>query len=157
MAATSGRVLSKVCMTPAKPFSTFTSGLPRMFSKGMRQSSKRISAVSEARMPSLCSSRATVTPGCSRGTTKDLIAARPALLSTVAHTTMWSAREPEVTKILVPLRTHSSPSRVAVAVTAAESEPNDGSVIAIDAHTLPKRSSCSSVATAAMAALPSPW
>ncbi len=42
-------------------------------------------------------------------------------------------------------------------VTAAESEPKLGSVMAIDAHTLPKRSSCSSVATAAIAELPRPW
>ena len=48
-------------------------------------------------MPSLCSSRSTVTPGCSRGTMNDLIAARPLDLSSVAHTTMWVARDPAVT------------------------------------------------------------
>ncbi len=106
-------------------------------------------------MPSLCSSRTTSTPpGCSRGTTKLLIAARPRLLSTVAHTTMWVAREPAVTKIFSPLMTYSSPSRVAVVLTAAESEPKLGSVMAIAAHTLPNRSSCSSVATAAIAEFP---
>ncbi len=41
-------------------------------------------------------------------------------------------------------------------VTAAESEPKPGSVIAIDAHSLSKRSSCSSLATDAIAALPRP-
>jgi len=54
-------------------------------------------------MPSLCSRRSIVTPSCTRGTTKLLIAARPALLSTVAQTTMWSARDPAVTKIFSPL------------------------------------------------------
>ncbi len=108
-------------------------------------------------MPSLCSRRSTVTPGCSRGTMKDLIAARPLLLSSVAHTTIWDAREPAVTKIFSPLITYSSPSSTAVVVTAAESDPNPGSVMAIAAHTLPSRSSCSSVATPEIAALPNPW
>ncbi|SKX66846.1 Uncharacterised protein [Mycobacteroides abscessus subsp. abscessus] len=85
-----------------------------------------------------------------------MIAARPRLRSTLAHTTMWVAREPEVTKIFSPLITYSSPSSLAVAVTAAESEPKLGSVMAMAAHTLPKRLSCSSVATAAMAELPRP-
>ena len=40
---------------------------------------------------------------------------------------------------------------------AAESEPASGSVIAIAAHLPPKRSSCSSLATAAIAAWPRPW
>ena len=41
--------------------------------------------------------------------------------------------------------------------TAAESDPKPGSVIAIDAHSLPKRASCSSSATEAIAASPRPW
>ena len=44
----------------------------------------------------------------------------------------------------------------AVVLTAAESDPNDGSVMAIAAQTLPKRFNCSSVATPEIAALPSP-
>ncbi|MCY1544342.1 hypothetical protein D9M68_802190 [compost metagenome] len=40
---------------------------------------------------------------------------------------------------------------------AAESEPQPGSVIAIAAQVPPKRLSCSSLATAAIAALPNPW
>ena len=63
IAATSGRVLSKVAIAPAKPCLTSTSGEPRRFSAGTRQSSNRIVAVSEARMPSLCSSRSTFMPG----------------------------------------------------------------------------------------------
>src|SRR5258705_3007442 len=157
MAATIGRVLSKVSITPAKPLSTWTSGSPSRLSFGMRALSKRMTAVSEALMPSLCSSRSTVPPGCSRGTMNDLIAARPGDLSSVAHTTMWLAGEPAVTKIFSPLITYSSPSSLAVVDTAAESEPNRGSVIAIAAHTLPSRSSCSSVATPDIAALPRPW
>ena len=107
-------------------------------------------------MPSLCSRRTTDTPSVSIGTTKLLIAARPALLSTVAHTTTWSAREPAVTKIFSPLMTYSSPSSVAVVLTAAESEPKLGSVIAIDAQTSLNFSSCSGLATAAIAAFPRP-
>jgi hypothetical protein len=44
-------------------------------------------------------------PGVPLATTNDLIAARPRSLSSVAQTTMWSARSPEVTKIFSPLRT----------------------------------------------------
>ncbi len=67
IAATSGRVLSKVAMAPAKPCLTSTSGEPRRFSFGTRQFSKMIVAVSEARMPSLCSSRSTRMPGRALG------------------------------------------------------------------------------------------
>ena len=45
----------------------------------------------------------------------------------------------------------------AVVVTAAESEPKLGSVLAMAAHTLPHLDSWSLVATAEMAALPRPW
>ena len=60
---------------------------------------------------------------------------------------MWSARSPEVTKIFSPLRTYSSPSRTAVVVMLAESEPVPGSVIAMPAQTPSNRASCSSSAT----------
>ena len=109
-------------------------------------------AVSEARIPSLCSSRSSFRPGLSRSTTNDLIAPRPCLRSSVAHTTISSARSPVVTKIFSPLSTYSSPSSMAVVRIAAESEPASGSVIAIAAHLPPKRLSCSSSATAAIAA-----
>src|SRR6185437_16179529 len=101
-------------------------------------------------------------------TPNGLIPARPALRSRVAHTTtkpsdfsadIW----PAVQKILVPLMMKSSPSRVAVVVIAAESEPHPGSVIAIAPHLgLPsrkrfrKRSFCSGVPAAATAAPPRP-
>ena len=113
--------------------------------------------MSDARIPSFLSSRTTSMPGVPRGTTNDLIATRPASRSRLAHTTTALARSPEVTKIFSPLITHSSPSSVAVVRMAAESDPAPGSVMAIAAHTLPKRFFCSGVATALMAALPSPW
>ena len=91
-------------MTPAKPCSASTSGEPSRFAAGTRQSVNRIVAVSEARMPSLCSSRSTSMPGVPFSTTKDLIAARPFVLSTVAHTTTAFERPPAVTKIFSPLR-----------------------------------------------------
>src|SRR5512139_635595 len=157
IAATSGRVLSKVAIAPANPCLTSISGLPSRFSFGTRQSSKRIVAVSEERMPSLCSRRSTFIPGVPLGTTKDLIAARPRLLSRVAHTTTASHRSPAVTKIFSPLRTYSSPSSTAVVWMLAESEPVPGSVIAMLAHRPSKRLCCSSSATEAMAELPRPW
>src|SRR3546814_1173764 len=49
-------------------------------------------------MPSLCSSRTSSNPGIPFSTTNDLIAARPAFLSSVAQTTTSSARSPAVTK-----------------------------------------------------------
>ena len=123
----------------------------------MRQSSNRMVAVSEALMPSLCSSRSTVMPGVPLGTTKLLIAARPWLLSSVAQTTTASDRSPEVTKIFSPLRTYSSPSRTAVVAMPAESDPVPGSVMAMLAHSPANRSCCSALATEAIAELPSPW
>ena len=63
IAATSGRVLSKVAIAPAKPCLMSISGEPSRSSAGTRQSVKVITAVSEARMPSLCSSRSTLMPG----------------------------------------------------------------------------------------------
>ena len=67
-------------------------------------------------MPSFFSTFATVMPGVPASTTKDLMPARPADLSTVAHTTtkpsdFSSAPSPLVQKILVPFSTHWSPSR----------------------------------------------
>ena len=104
MAATSGRVLSKVSITPAKPLATSISALPSKFAPGTRQSIKLIAAVSDALIPSLCSRRSTFMPGVPLGTTKDLIAARPNFLSKVAQTTTESARSPEVTNIFSPFR-----------------------------------------------------
>jgi hypothetical protein len=92
-------------MAPAKPFAASTSGLPSRFSFGMRQSSSTKLAVSEARMPSLSSTRTSFRPGLSRSTTNGLIAARPLVGSTVAHTTSRSARSPAVTKIFSPFST----------------------------------------------------
>ncbi|MCY1547294.1 hypothetical protein D9M68_833420 [compost metagenome] len=97
--------MSKVSMTPAKPFCTSTSASPRRFVAGTRQSLKLIDAVSEALMPSFFSRRVTVMPGVPFSTTKDLMAARPRPRSRVAQTTTASARAPEVTKIFSPLRT----------------------------------------------------
>ena len=132
------------------------SGLPSRSRSGTLQSSRMKAAVSDARMPSLCSSRSSFRPGLERSTTNDLIAARPSFGSRLAQTTTRSARSPAVTKIFSPLSTYSSPSRTAVVLIAAESEPASGSVIAIAAHLPLNRAFCSSSATAAMAELPSP-
>ena len=150
-------MLSKVAIAPAKPCLVSISGEPSRFAAGTRQSVNVITAVSEARMPSLCSSRSTFMPGVPFWTTNDLIAARPIDLSSVAQTTTLSARSPEVTKIFSPLRTYSSPSLRAVVDRLAESDPMPGSVIAIAAQVPLNRSCCSSLATEAIAELPRPW
>ena len=75
-------------------------------------------------------------------------------LSTEAQTTTWVQRS-AVTKIFT-VQTISSSPPASRPRRRLESEPNCGS----DGHggpDLPKRSSCSSVATAATAALPRPW
>ena len=52
----------------------------------------------------------------------------PLLLSVDANTTNTSAKPPFVTKHFLPLRTYSSPSLTAVALSAPASEPAPGSV-----------------------------
>ncbi len=101
MAATIGRVLSKVCMTPPKAFLraasvSAISAEPSTWSRGIRHSVKESAAVSEMRRPILSSTRASCMPGLSRGTMNDLIAALPSDLSRVAHTTTASQRWPPV-------------------------------------------------------------
>ena len=104
MAATSGRVLSKVSITPAKPLAISISAWPSKFAAGTRQLIKLIVAVSDDLIPNLCSSRSTFIPGVPLVTTNDLMADRPSFLSKVAQTTTASARSPEVTKIFSPFR-----------------------------------------------------
>ena len=77
-------------------------------------------------------------------------------MSTLAHTTTPSARQPVVTKIFSPSSTHSSPSRTAMVWTAFESEPQPGSVIAIASVLSRHFATCSGVPEACRAALPSP-
>jgi len=89
--------LSKVRIAPAKLFFVSISASPRRFFFGTRQSSRMKAAVSEARIPSLCSSRSSFSPGFERSTTNDLIAARPCSGSRLAQTTTRSARSPAVT------------------------------------------------------------
>jgi hypothetical protein len=162
-------VASKVAMTPLNPWLVFwTSALPRMLSSGMRQSSRTIVAVSDARMPSLSSTLVTYMPGVPASTTNARMPARPAERSSEAHTTtkpsdFSAAMRPLVQKIFVPFSTQWSPSRTAVAWMAAESDPALGSVMAIAPHVgfsplkrARKRSRCSGVPAAATAAPPRP-
>ena len=84
--------------------------------------------------------------------------ARPAVLSTVAHTTTPVERQPVVTKIFSPFRIHSSVSSSSTALvwTREGSEPQPGSVIAMARTSLPQRCFCSGVPAAERAALPRP-
>ena len=96
----------------------------------MRQSSSTTSAVCDARIPSLSSFLPWEMPGASLGTTKEAWPRWPSFGSTVATTTVTSAMPPFEMKTLVPFRTHSSPSRLAVVRSEATSEPAPASVTA---------------------------
>src|SRR5213592_3844225 len=69
-------------------------------------------------------------PGVPRSTMKARCPARPALRSTVAQTTIQSARIEFEMKVLAPFSTHASPARTAVVWMAATSLPAPGSVMA---------------------------
>src|SRR6266436_2540312 len=69
-------------------------------------------------------------PGVPRSTTKARWPARPALRSTVAQTTIQSARIEFEMNVLAPFSTHASPARTAVVWMAATSLPAPGSVMA---------------------------
>ena len=137
---TNGRVTSKVASAPEDPLlcplrarSSLRSSLsspPSRFSIGTRQSSSTISAVCEARIPSLSSFLPMRKPGVSLGTTNDACPRWPRSGSTVATTTVTSAMPPLEMKTLVPSSTHSSPSRLAVVRSDLTSEPAWGSVTA---------------------------
>jgi hypothetical protein len=107
-------------------------------------------------MPSFFSLWATSKPGVPLSIRKDLMPARPAFRSIVAHTTTPSARQPVVTKIFSPLMIHSSPSSTAVVCTREGSEPQPGSVIAMARVLSSHFAACSGVPAARSAALPRP-
>ena len=169
-APTRGRVASKVRSTPLYPSDVFfpCSTVPSIFSSGTRQSCNTIAAVSLQRMPSFFSSLVTVHPGVPASTTKERIPLRPASGSIVAHTitnpgVSTRALWPPVTKIFSPLSTQSAPSRTAVVLIAAVSDPAWGSVMAMAEKTArsPLNRSrnletCSGVPAADTAAAPSP-
>ena len=97
IAATRGRVLSKVFMAVMKPsFVWYASSPPRRFSAGTWQSSSTSSAVSLARSPILSSILPTEKPGVPFSTTKARCPARPSAGSMVAKTTFHDARAPLV-------------------------------------------------------------
>ncbi len=104
-------------------------------------------AVSEARIPSLCSRRSSFRPGLSRSTTNDLIAPRPgaAIERRPDDDQLGPVARGDEDLLAVEDVLVVSSSRLAVARIAAESEPASGSVIAIAAQRPPKRSSCSGV------------
>ena len=158
IAATSGRVLSKVAIAPAKPWLVSISGEPRRFSAGHPAVLEPDRGGVGGPDPELVleplrrSSRA-----CPSGTTNDLIAARPRSWSRVAQTTTASERSPEVTKIFSPFRTYSSPSRTAVVRMLGRVGAGVGLGDRHRGPQSPNRSCCSASPTDAIAELPSPW
>src|SRR3954447_9069724 len=106
---------------------------------GTRQSVSTISEVGDERQPSLSSSRPTEKPGVFVSTTNAVAAERvePSGPPVLASTVQTSAMGPLVMKILLPLSTHSSPSRTAVVFSAAASDPASGSVDAQHPMKLP--------------------
>ena len=81
-------------------------------------------------MPILSSFLPMDSPGVSLGTMKEAWPRWPSSGSTVATTTFTSAMPPLEMNTLVPLRTHSSPSRLAVVRSDLTSEPAPASVTA---------------------------
>jgi hypothetical protein len=99
-----------------------------MFSAGTRASSKKISAVLEARCPILSSTLPMETPRVALGTTKALSPRGPFSGAALAKTTKRSATPALVMKHLDPLMTYSEPSFLAVVLIAVVSEPDSRSV-----------------------------
>src|SRR5207237_584080 len=97
MAATPGREASKARRVALNPDAgRRASSPPTMWSKGMRQSSKTSSAVSEAVSPSLCSIRPTAMPGVPLRPAKSFWPARRAPGCALALPPRTAARAPEV-------------------------------------------------------------
>lgn len=101
---------------------------PSRLSLGMRQSSKMMLPVDEARMPSLSSFFPNESPGVGMGTRKALMPLFCKDLSVLAKTTVAEASQQLVIQALVPFRTHESPSARAVVEAAPASLPFPGSL-----------------------------
>ncbi len=110
---------------------------PMVLLTGTRASSKTSSAVSEERLPSLSSVRETRTPGVAVSTTICDIPWWPPASQVRASKHSQSACVPLVMYILLPLMTHSSPSRTARVRIEATSEPAPASVTAIEQTAVP--------------------
>ena len=129
----------------------------------MRHALKKISPVVEPLIPIFGSIRPTSKPGVSPSTTNAEMPLCPASLSVFANTTYSDATPALVMNRLPPSRTYSSPSRRAVDLIAALSEPDPGSVSAYAASHSPlasfgrKRCFCSSVPASLIPSEPSSW
>src|SRR5690349_13258129 len=106
-------------------------------SPGMRQSSKYNSVVGEPLMPILCSLAPTTKPGSSLCTTNAEIPLAPLSGSVTAITVYQVECPPLEIQHLVPLSTHSSPSRRARVRIDAASLPASRSESAYDATASP--------------------
>lgn len=84
--------------------------------------------VGAERMPSLSCGSEKETPGVPRERTKALIPRNPAAGSVLAKSTMVSASAALLMKVLLPLTTQASPSRLATVSMPPMSDPEPGSV-----------------------------
>jgi hypothetical protein len=125
-------------------------GGPRRLLSGTRTLSRNTDVVELARMPILSSCGPMLTPSMSRVTMNAPRFARSSATPVFANTVKKSAMPPLVIHSLLPLMIQSSPSRVAVVLIDAASEPAPGSVRQNAAIISPlaslgrKRSFCSS-------------
>ena len=124
---------------------------PMRSASGTRTSWKNSSAVSDSVWPTLSSLRPRVNPSIPVSTPNRVIPRAFLDGSVRAATITRSALYPLVMKVFEPFRIQSSPSRTAVVLSAARSEPPLGSVIAIAQTSSPvqnrgsQRAFCSSV------------
>ncbi len=129
---------------------------PMMRSSPTRTFSKNSSAVSDSVWPTLSSLRPRLKPSSPASIAKSVMPLAPFSGEVRTAVTTRSALKPLVMKVLEPLMTQPSPSRTAVVLSAARSEPPPGSVMPIarriSPETMPgsQRSFCSCVPRATM-------
>ncbi len=103
---------------------------PTRRSSDKRTASKRRSATGQPSLPSMGSTGWADTPGASAGTRKRPVSKGARLPSTRASTMCMSASSPRLIQRFSPVRSQSSPSRVARVAIAPTSDPAPGSLIA---------------------------
>ena len=114
----------RIFIATLKPFPTS----PSTLAAGTRTPSRNTAVVDEARSPILSSCGPVLTPFMSRVTMKAVSLPRSSGFPVLAKTVKKLASPPLVIHSLLPSSTQSSPSRTAVVLMLAASEPAPGSV-----------------------------